>query len=82
MAQERNATHMTSDNKHPEPKHAGASSEKLPEHLRHLSEGAIIDWLIRTGQWDPTAPTTFEVPAAPVSGTPPPAHSTTQDNRS
>lgn len=73
---------MTFDKEHPQPRHAGAASAKLPEHLRHLSEGAIIDWLIRTGQWDPAAPTTFEVPAAPLSDTPPPTLATTQDDQS
>lgn len=69
---------MTADKTHAEPRHTAALSEKLPEHLRHLSEGAIIDWLIRTGQWDPTAQTTFAVPAAPLSDTPAPEPSTKQ----
>ena len=72
---------MTPDKKHLEHTHTGPSSQKLPEHLRHLSEGAIIDWLIRTGQWDPNAQTEFEVPAATESDMLPLKHTTKQDEQ-
>jgi nucleotide-binding universal stress UspA family protein len=28
-------------------------SEQLPHHMKDMAEGAILDWLIRTGQWTP-----------------------------
>lgn len=46
--------------------HAAASTARLPEHLQNMTEGAIIDWLIRTGQWDPNAQNKTEVQETPT----------------
>ncbi|MGQ9550567.1 MAG: hypothetical protein ACUVSY_02070 [Roseiflexus sp.] len=36
-------------------KHAEERAAHLIDDRQHYVEGAIIDWLIRTGQWDPQA---------------------------
>jgi hypothetical protein len=46
-----------------EPKHPVDITEKLPAHLQDMAEGAILDWLIRTGRWRPTSPAKLDVQA-------------------
>jgi hypothetical protein len=36
-------------------RHAEERAAHLIDDRQHYVEGAIIDWLIRTGQWDPQA---------------------------
>ena len=36
-------------------RHAEERAARLIDDRQHYVEGAIIDWLIRTGQWDPQA---------------------------
>ncbi|NWG20079.1 MAG: hypothetical protein HXY39_07090 [Chloroflexi bacterium] len=35
--------------------HADDRAAHIIDERQHYVEGAIIDWLIRTGQWDPLA---------------------------
>lgn len=48
-----------------------ALHEHLPEHLRQVAEGAIIDWLIRTGQWDAAAQAKLEAQQQHIESAPP-----------